>query len=634
MTSRADTIQAALRSAFHPDAVAVREGESEVRVCGGASCSGLGGRAIVDAFNDELSRRGIHYDWRVVETGCHGLCGHGPVVVVEPLGVFYPGVTPGVVPEIVETTLVAGRIVERLLYADPESGQKVARLKDLAFHEGQRRVVMALSEEMDPTCIDDYLARGGYRALASVLTEGDPETLIDVVAASGLHGGGGPAAGGASRWRHARAAVADAKYLVCSAVDAEPGAPVDASVAVSVPHQVIEGAAIAAYAVGASYGVVYVPSGHRRAIERLELARAQCRDRGILGADVLASGWRFDLDVAEGDDVVVCRDATALMASLEGHRAVPQSTATTPSGPCLWDRPTVSESAATLAAVPWIVANGVAAYAAAGEGSAHGTRMLMLLGGVRHAGLVEVPEGATLREVIERLGGGPRGDRGLKSILVGGALGSCLPASFLDLHLSAEELRAVGVGPEFGSLVAVDDGTCMVDLARSLLAHSQRESCGKCVPCRLGTRRMLEVLERIVSGQGREDDIDLLEELGQHCAAGTQCDLGSGAADPVLSTLRFFRDEYEAHILEKRCPAGSCPALVTFSIDAERCTGCGDCVPTCPVGAIEGRPDQPHVIDIGGCRRCGACREVCRFDAVTVHSGIAPAVAAPDGRGR
>jgi len=634
VSSRADTIQAAVQRAFHPDATVVREGKNEVRVCGGTSCGGLGGRPVVDAFNEELSRRGIDHDWRVVETGCLGLCAQGPIVVIQPLDVFYPRVGPESVPEIVDATLVGGKLVEHLLHEDPASGCKVARLGELPFYKRGPRVVMSLSGEMDPASIDDYLAQGGYGALAGVLMEDDPEALIDLVAASGLHGRGDPVTGGAARWRHAREAVADRKFLVCSAVDMEPGAPVDGSVIVSVPHQVIEGASLAAFAVGAAHGVLYVPSRHRRAIERLELALLQCRDRGLLGDDVLGSGWRFDLSIAEGEDVAVCRDATALMASLEGHRAAPRAMAATPSGPCLWERPTVTEGAATLAAVPWIVANGAAAYGAAGVAPARGTRMLMLMGGVRNTGLVEAPNGATLREVVEGLGGGVESGRELKAVLLGGALGSCLPASFLDMRLTAEELRAVGAGPDFGSVVAVDDGTCLVDLARSLLAHSQRESCGKCVPCRLGTRRMLEVLERIVSGQGREGDIELLEEVGQHCAAGTQCDLGAGAADPVLSTLRFFRDEYEAHILEKRCPAGSCPALVTFSIEAERCTGCGECLPTCPVGAIEGRPDHAHVIDIGGCRRCGTCREVCRFGAIVVRSGIAPAVASSHGRGR
>lgn len=555
MNERADRIMAALERAFREDAVSVRDDTQEVRVCAGTACRSGGGRALVDAFRDEVSRRGLQTEWRVVETGCHGLCGRGPIVVVEPAGIFYPEATEESVPRIVEATLVAARPADELLYRHPGTGRPLAFAAEIPFFAVQTRLVLSLSGRIDPASIDDYLAREGYRALAGALGQDEPGAVLEAVAVSGLRSrlAGRPALG--DQWRLALDGSGDERYVVCTADEGDPGAFADRSLVEGNPHAVVEGMLLAAFAVGARRGVVRVRHDHRLAGERLRRAVHECRDRALLGSDVLGSGMSFDIDVDEGSRALVCNDETALLASLEGRRATPRVRPPHPAREGLWGRPTVSADVVAYATIPWIVRHGAAAYAAAGLHGHGGTHIVSVTGQVRDGGLVEMPSGTTLRRVVVDTCGGPRPGRRLKAVQVGGPLGGCVSAAALDEAIDS-------VAGASGSLAVLDDSTCMVDLARHLLSISQREGCGTCVPCRLGIKRSLEILERIVAGEGRSGDVELLEELGTYCAEGTLCVLGGNAANPVLDTLRSFGDEYQAHIVEKRCPAGACGALI------------------------------------------------------------------------
>ena len=619
---RTGAINEALQRALRPEGVVAHEGALEMRICAGTACHASGRVAVREAIKEELAARGLTEKVAVVETGCHGFCEQGPIVVIQPKGVFYPHVRPQDVAAIIEASVQADDVVEKLLYRDPATGQPLALEADIPFYKEQRRLVLSLNGKVDPYSIDDYLTRGGYAALAKVLAEDDPDDIIALIEHSGLRGRGGAGFSTGTKWRFTRRTAGERKYIICNADEGDPGAFMDRSVLEGNPHVVIEGMIIAAFAIGAQEGYVYVRAEYPFAVERLRAALEQARQRGLLGTDILGSGWGFDIQINEGAGAFVCGEETALIASIEGKRGMPRTRPPYPAVSGLWGAPTNINNVETYANVPWIVHNGAEAFAAMGIDESRGTKIFSLTGKVANGGLVEVAMGATLRHIIFTIGGGMLPGRTFKAVQLGGPSGGCLPAEMLDIGIDYEALMASGAIVGSGGLVVVDDTNCMVDLARFFLQFTQDESCGKCVPCRLGTKRMLETLERITEGEGREGDIELLEELSQYIIDGTLCALGGTAPNPVLTTLRYFRDEYEAHINEKRCPAGRCKALITYYIDPEACTGCTLCAKKCPTGVISGEKKQPHVIDVSGCIKCDTCRQVCKFGAVKVHSGI------------
>ena len=625
-TDRASAVAAALKQALHADEVVAHEGAREVRICAGTACHASGRPAVTAAFRDQLAEKGLAGTVRVVETGCHGFCEQGPIVVVQPQGLFYPRVRAGDVAGIIDASIVGDGIYQKRLYKDPGSGAPIPYERDIPFYAEQRRLVLALNGKIDPYSIDDYLTHGGYGALAGVLAAGDPESVIAAVTESGLRGRGGAGFSTGTKWSLTRRSPGAVKYVICNADEGDPGAFMDRSVLEGNPHVVIEGMAIAAFAIGATEGYVYVRAEYPFAVERLGRALEQARERGILGSHALGSDFSFDVQINEGAGAFVCGEETALMASIEGRRGMPRTRPPYPAAAGLFDAPTNINNVETLANVPWILTHGADEFAAMGSGTSRGTKIFSLTGKVVNGGLVEVPMGATLRHVIFNVGGGMLPGREFKAVQLGGPSGGCLPADMLDTPIDYEKLVATGAIVGSGGLVVVDDTTCMVDLARFFLQFTQDESCGKCVPCRLGTKRMLETLERICAGDGREGDIELLEELAEYVSEGTLCALGGTAPNPVLTTLRYFRSEYEAHINEKCCPAGRCKALITYYIGGN-CTGCALCAKKCPTHAISGEKKQVHVIDEDLCINCDTCRQVCNFDAVKVRSGITPSAA-------
>jgi NADH:ubiquinone oxidoreductase subunit F (NADH-binding)/(2Fe-2S) ferredoxin len=618
---RVTAVKSALERAHHPAEVVAHEGALEVRICAGTACHASGRPAVTAAFRDQLAEKGLADKVRVVETGCHGFCEQGPIVVVQPKGLFYARVRAADVAGIIEASVTGDGIYEKRLYKDPTTGEPIAYERDIPFYKGQRRLVLALNGKIDPYSIDDYLVQGGYAALAKVLGKDDPEAVIEAVTDSGLRGRGGAGFTTGMKWSLTRQSPGEVKYVICNADEGDPGAFMDRSVLEGNPHVVIEGMAIAAFAIGATEGYVYVRAEYPFAVERLRAALAQARERGILGASVLGTEVSFDVQINEGAGAFVCGEETALMASIEGRRGMPRTRPPYPAVEGLFGKPTNINNVETYANVPWIINHGADEFAAMGVGRSRGTKIFSLTGKVANGGLVEVPMGATLRHVIFNVGGGMLPGREFKAVQLGGPSGGCLPADMLDTPIDYERLTATGAIVGSGGLVVVDDTTCMVDLARFFLQFTQDESCGKCVPCRLGTKRMLETLERITEGEGRDGDIELLEELSQYIIDGTLCALGGTAPNPVLTTLRYFRDEYEAHISEKRCPAGRCKALITYYID-DNCTGCTLCAKKCPTNAISGEKKQLHVIDAAACIKCDTCRQVCNFDAVKVRSGV------------
>ncbi len=623
-TDRASVIRAALERALHPDEIVAREGTREVRICAGTACHASGRPAVTAAFRDQLAELGLGDTVRVVETGCHGFCEQGPIVVLEPQGLFYPRVRANDVAGIIAASIVADGIYDKRLYKDPATGEPVPYERDIPFYTGQRRLVLGMNGKINPYSIDDYLSLGGYRALAQVLEGDDPVGVIDMIEAAGLRGRGGAGFPAGKKWRYCRANPGDCKYVICNGDEGDPGAFMDRSVLEGNPHSVMEGMIIAAFAIGAGvapvHGYVYVRAEYPFAVQRLEAALVQARERGLLGDDILGSGFDFDIIVNQGAGAFVCGESTALTASIEGQRGMPRGKHIRTVAHGLWQQPTNLNNVETFANVPWIVLNGADAYAAMGTETSKGTKIFSLTGKLKNGGLVEVPMGASLREVIFDIGGGMLPGREFKAVQLGGPSGGCLPADLLESPVDFESLVAAGSMMGSGGMVVVDDTTCMVDFAKFFLKFTQDESCGKCVPCRLGTKRMLETLERITDGEGRADDIELLEELSEYIIEGSLCALGGSAPNPVLTTLRYFRDEFEAHINEKCCPAGRCKALITYYIGGN-CTGCGLCAKKCPTSAITGEKKQIHVIDEDLCIKCDTCRQVCNFDAVKVWSG-------------
>jgi len=627
-TDRAAAIQAALAEALHPDSVVAHEGALEIRICAGTACHASGRLGVRDAVVEELANRGLTGKVAFVETGCHGFCEKGPILVIQPKGIFYAHVRPQDVAAIIEQSIEGDGFVEKRLYRDLHTGEPVPYERDIPFYKGQQRLVLALNGKIDPYSIDDYLSHEGYAALADVLAGDDPDAVIELITESKLRGRGGAGFSTGTKWRFARQAKGETKYVICNADEGDPGAFMDRSVLEGNPHAVLEGMLIAAFAIGAHDGYVYVRAEYPFAVARLDAALVQARERGLLGLDILGTGFAFDVHISEGAGAFVCGEETALIASIEGKRGMPRTRPPFPAVSGLWGRPTNINNVETFANIPWIMTHGAEAFAAMGVGESRGTKIFSLTGKVANGGLVEVPMGATLRHIIFDIGGGMLPGRTFKAVQLGGPSGGCLPDEMLDVKVDYEELSASGAIVGSGGLVVVDDTNCMVDLARYFLQFTQDESCGKCVPCRLGTKRMLETLERITAGNGREGDIELLEELAGYIIEGSLCALGGTAPNPVLTTLRYFRDELDAHISERRCPAGQCKALITYYIDAEACTGCMLCAKKCPTSCISGEKKQPHVIDVSDCIKCDTCRQVCKFDAVKVWSGIEQAAAA------
>ena len=590
---------------------------SHVLVCGGTGCVAGGSQIVQARMKEELAKKGLDKEVLVVQTGCHGMCEAGPIVVVYPEGTFYTRVQPEDAKTLVEEHLYKGRPVERLLYRGGTLAQAVPRYNELPFYAKQHRIALRNCGYINPDNIEEYIARDGYQALAKVLKEMTPDDVVSEVKKSGLRGRGGGGFPTGMKWEFCKKSVNDKKYTICNADEGDPGAFMDRSILEGDPHSVLEGMAIGAYAMGADEGYIYCRAEYPLAIRRLKEAIAQAEEYGLLGRNIMGTNFSFDLHIKEGAGAFVCGEETALMASIEGERGMPRPRPPFPANKGLWGKPSNINNVETWANINPIILNGGDWYASMGTEKSKGTKVFALTGKVKNTGLVEVPMGTTIREVVFDIGGGIIDDRKFKAVQIGGPSGGCLTVEHLDLPISYESLTAAGAIMGSGGLVVVDEDTCMVDMARFFLEFTQRESCGKCVPCREGTRKMLDILVRITEGKGKTGDLEKLETLGKQIREASLCGLGPTAPNPVLTTLRYFRDEYEAHIRDKRCPAGACLALTLYAIDPGACIGCTKCARVCPVGAITGEVRKPHAIDTEKCVKCGACLEACPVKAVT-----------------
>jgi len=589
-----------------------------ITISGGTCGEASGCAALVEAFRHELQAQGPQGNVHLRLSGCHGFCEQEPIVAIDPGAIFYCRVQPSDAPQIVTQTVMRGKVIHRLLYTDPASGEKVQTEAEIPFYRAQDRVLLGQNRLVDPGNIEDYIAIGGYSALAKVLSSATPEQVIEEVKASGLRGRGGGGFPTGRKWESCRAVAGSHKYVICNADEGDPGAYMDRSVLEGNPHAVLEGMMIGAYAVGACEGLVYVRNEYPVAVQHARIAVAQARERGLLGESILGTGFSFDVAIVRGAGAFICGESTALMASLEGRVGEPRPKDVHTVRDGLWHRPTNLNNVETWANVPSIIGNGAAWFAAKGTEGSKGTKIFALTGRVKNTGLVEVPMGTSLRTIVYDIGGGAPDGMEVKAVQTGGPSGGCLPVTMLDLPVDFDTLAKVGSMVGSGGMVVMDERTCMVDVARYFLRFLQEESCGKCVPCRMGVGRMLEIVTDIAEGRGRPEQLDLLEDLGEVIREGSLCALGKTAPNPVLSSLQHFRGEFEAHVGERRCPAGVCRALVRYGIDAEQCTGCGACRRACPHGAITGERKQAHVIDAEACVKCGICREVCEFEAVTV----------------
>lgn len=593
-------------------------------LCSGTGCQASGSPQVKKALEREIQAKGLDKEVLVVETGCNGFCGQGPVLVVQPDEIFYQKVRPEDVPILVEEHLLKGRPVERLFYVEPASSETIPIFNEIPFFSKQLLVVLKNRGILDPEVIDEYIALDGYVAANKALNEMTPEEIVEVITKSGLRGRGGAGFPTGRKWESARRVNDDVKYILCNADEGDPGAFMDRSVLESDPHSVLEGMIIAARAAGATQGYIYCRAEYPLAVKRLHIAIDQAREYGLLGKDILGSGFNFDIEVFQGAGAFVCGESTALVMSIEGKRGMPQPLPrprTTEKG--LWQKPTVLNNVKTFSVVPQIINKGADWFASIGSKTCTGTAVFALTGKIKSSGLIEVPMGMKLRDIIYDIGGGILNDREFKAVQTGGPSGGCIPKEQLDLAVDFDSLEEAGSMMGSGGMVVLDDTTCMVDIAKYFIHFTVEESCGQCVPCRLGTQQMMQILEDICAGRGKEGDIELLEELGHYIIASSICGLGKSAPNPVLSTIRYFRDEYEAHIRDKSCPALVCKELIRYRIDKEKCSACGMCRKKCPVGAITGEKKVPHEIDMAKCTKCGICVTVCptRFSAVQCETG-------------
>ncbi len=591
-----------------------------VTVCGGPGCSTCGSETIKKRFVCELKKNRLTDEVRLIFSGCHGFCEQGPVVVIRPKGIFYPKVSPEKVAGIVSETIMKDKVISELLYEDPSSGKRIAYEKNIPFYKAQDRVLIAQNELIDPAVVEDYISNDGYKALSNVLTRIKPEEVIDKVKHSGVRGRGGGGFPTGLKWESCRKAKGDIKYVICNCDEGDPGAFMDRALLEGNPHLVLEGMIIGGYAIGAREGYIYVRHEYPQARKNAAIAINQARKMGLLGKNILGTDFSFDIEIARGGGAFVCGESTALMASLEGKIGEPrdkQHLHTVESG--LWNRPTNLNNVETWANVPIIVNKGADWYSKIGTANSKGTKIFSLVGKVKNTGLIEVPMGITLKEIIYEIGGGPPDGKDFKAVQTGGPSGGCIPKKLLNLPVDFDSLTKAGSMMGSGGMIVMDESTCMVDVARYFLKFLMEESCGKCLPCREGLKRMHEIVTGIVEGRENGESIELLEELSEVVRDASLCALGKTAPNPVLSTLKYFRAEYEVHVKEKKCPAGVCTALISYDINEEVCTGCGACVKVCPHEAITGEKKKPHRIDQDLCTKCGSCVNVCKFDAIEVE---------------
>ena len=590
---------------------------SHVLVCGGTGCTSSGSTKIIESLQSEINKNGLKDEVAVVQTGCHGLCALGPIMIIYPEATFYSMVKVEDIAEIVSEHLLKGRIVSRLVYSEMVTENGLKSLNDTDFYKKQHRIALRNCGVINPENIDEYIGTNGYEALGKVLTEYTPDQVIQTILDSGLRGRGGGGFPTGLKWKLAKGNDADQKYVCCNADEGDPGAFMDRSVLEGDPHVVLEAMAIAGYAIGATQGYIYVRAEYPIAVERLEIAISQAREYGLLGKNIFGSDFDFDVDIRLGAGAFVCGEETALMTSIEGNRGEPRPRPPFPAQKGLFQKPTILNNVETYANIPQIILNGSEWFSSMGTEKSKGTKVFALGGKINNTGLVEIPMGTPLREVIDEIGGGIPNGKKFKAAQTGGPSGGCIPAEHFDIPIDYDNLISIGSMMGSGGLIVMDEDNCMVDIAKFFLEFTVDESCGKCTPCRIGTKRLHEILDKITNGQGTMEDLTKLEDLCYYIKENALCGLGQTAPNPVLSTLRYFKDEYVAHVVDKKCPAGVCKALLSYIIEPDQCKGCTMCARICPNGAIQGKVKEVHLIDQSKCIKCGACMEKCKFGAIS-----------------